>query len=626
MEIKKKFRIYKIDKEKFNSIIENEEDEKYKEKICSLIIDEVIKNNNLDKKDSNFVKINKLDNQRKNEEGNFYLLVYKKQSDPNWIQGFIGKEIEEYNEKNQKNKKEIMDLKNNKLSFLLLKPVNDDIYASTGGNASSYISQFIVRNFGTEIICKIYDEDDNVFEGIKQTYNKGKRQYNAFYNRRPSNYRSERTFWDKFGGARVRIKNQIACDLGLISQEDLEEMDQKNDSEYIKTRIEAGDSLEIKETMSIEKYFSIMSKIDEIDKLPLKILLSNFIDVNEEGIKNSDLFTKMHDEMSNKLSDLNKRDIIYSKIYINFYLYENFTKFSNYQLLDDKGREILSSRNAIEFNDIFEEFIKNFKKDPDKISRTSIETFFNKWKLKIYEDNGNEVLNAKIKDTIEVEYYFEEHQKTFYLENGKWYSLANNYINLINQNIKKYFEDNQKKIDILKQNSQLMNLENINNESEYNNQFNSIKANELKGIIHSDQVTINKVEICDLIFISESNQMYLICNKSEPSGKGSRDLFSQIKASALLMNSSNQEFKNEYYNTLLQKGKITNNISKERFIELLNNSIYVCSFIKRELTQDTNSIYSKIMFLETKEELDKMLKDLILFSPQIVKSNNDKDE
>lgn len=111
-----------------------------------------------------------------------------------------------------------------------------------------------------------------------------------------------------------------------------------------------------------------------------------------------------------------------------------------------------------------------------------------------------------------------------YLIQGKWYCMDEHYIPLLKTQFEDLYDKNAQISECIKNKFQL--IKTGVSEDVYNNSF-----RKEKNIIVAHKAMINNYEIADLIFGDDKN-IYLMCNKKEFNGEGSRDLSNQILGSA----------------------------------------------------------------------------------------------
>ena len=104
-----------------------------------------------------------------------YLILFKKITEPSWVDPVYS--IFEKTEEKKEN------WFNQSSSFLLLSIIENEIYATTGGYASAYIKYFIVRNFGLNLLTKIFNEFDPVIKEVTENLIVGERHSVAAINR-----------------------------------------------------------------------------------------------------------------------------------------------------------------------------------------------------------------------------------------------------------------------------------------------------------------------------------------------------------------------------------------------------------------------------------------------------------
>ena len=146
---KTNFNIYKIDREKASSIFCIKNKKLSSEEMIPIFIkgniNYIKKKGNFDYKILSYEKVSGI--------------VYKSSNESAW-KSFISeifcddKEIENF------------DMENTNYSYVLYYPINDDIYATTGGYGSNIIKKMTVYNYGLHILTKIIKKENPAIKRI----------------------------------------------------------------------------------------------------------------------------------------------------------------------------------------------------------------------------------------------------------------------------------------------------------------------------------------------------------------------------------------------------------------------------------------------------------------------------
>ena len=157
------------------------------------------------------------------------------------------------------------------------------------------------------------------------------------------------------------------------------------------------------------------------------------------------------------------------------------------------------------------------------------------------------------------------------------------------------------------------------NEDTYNKKF-----ADSGEIIVAHTVLNNNIELADLIYYDEYNNLYLIHNKNKFNGNGARDVMNQVLTSAQFISNYTLEENRkiifeEYYNKIIEKypnNKKIKQITSDEFVDLFCNSphiYYVVGFIE-EFSENIKSNYAKYMTLDTNKKLLDKGYQLLLFN------------
>ncbi|AAT75849.1 unknown protein [Mesoplasma florum L1] len=579
------FRIYKLDTKKiWENELQRHNEEMNLSIIKDLIFQYIIDKNSL--VENNFWIYNE-----ESDDENIAALVYIKDAEISWMSGLSNFFKDQHFD----------NLVNTSVSFIFLIAYENELYASTGGHASNYISEFIVKDFGKEIITRLYDGTEPVLQKFVEKPIRGKRIQSTNYNRSNSTITSEIQFSNNIKNLDLETTFNVSKELGIIDEGTSED-------EFSKNKINAADFFEIKKSVSPQEFKKYISSISSISKKEPKLWLSYWKPVSE--FAENGLNEKYFDEFYEIFETIDKKEITIT--WSDYADYFNAAKW----IIESRDGKFRKEYDVIPtFENIYSDFVKfNFEKAPNRdvsFSKNKIRNFFMNWEITIFDEENKEIKKQKLKNIIDYIYITQEGE--IYLNGGKWYILDQTYDEHIKLSFKKLNEKSKKELeDVYKAKKLFKNKSHRINEKKYNDSFLSKKDN--KDIILADRITIKNVEICDLIVFADNDQTYLICNKASPTGIGSRDLFNQIETSANLIHSA-QNVIYDYYDKLFEKNRIPENISKEDFFKKIRNAKYVAAFVTAPLKWNTESFYSKFLFVDTENVLKTYNKELFLYSP-----------
>lgn len=529
-----------------------------------------------------------------------YLLIYKKDNIPTWFDAVIN-----YFHDNKMND---MDCKNRSVSFLMLTIIEESIYATTGGYASAYIKKIIVKNFGLNIITKLFKETDSVIQELTENRMIGNRQAVSLINRDFTEFDNEKDY--------SKIFRRITAKASFNLCEKLQLLDENEDVDnYKKYNIISTDALNIRKLMTVKDYKKVLHSIDQIYKTDSNFAMSYFVPLNSYGISTSVALECMCNEILEKNENIYDIRIVGTDVYS--YLFG-----SKWQLYN--GDELIRESTDQQFS--FSEVFKCFSDKKTELSINSLKFFLKKWSISMFDQDNKPLLNKeRLIDIIDFSFQHTfkldsekygttndlNRKLTVYLSYGSWYVLDLNYLEFINKAFLDFNKKGKEEIDEIYRKYDLNRQ--FSNEKQYNESF-DLKEKPVNNVVLADMVCLSNIEICDLI-VFDDKSTYLICNKNKPSGFGSRDLLNQIYSSCQFIK-NNPNRLDEYYDKLVSGNRIDHGkMSKRDFVDRLKKAKYVSSYITDDLTINSESTYAKLLSVHTERMLLKEGTNLYIASP-----------
>lgn len=530
-----------------------------------------------------------------------FLFMFKKVNQPQWLQALSNKFLIENND-------EDFEWVNQSVSFLKLTIVGKNIYGTTGGYASAYIKPYIIRNFGLNILTKIFDESDPIIQEVTENLMQGSRQSVTAGNRFNTNIKGEKDYAKIF-----KIINAVAStDLGIK----LGVLDEKVDKKELKDfNIISSDSLNIRKSMSLKDYKRVLNKIDTIDQETSKFALGYYVPIQDEGLKRSEVIDAFYQIL---LKDESAVDEV-------LLTGESFSKYLNadrWVLSTETEKNILPDDKPLTFSNIYSYFVGLSEKE---LSKTRLISLMSTHYITYYSNGEVIEHNKKIFDMVD--YFFNSEIITqteiegesvkipknldIYLNAGSAYLINTTYKKFIKDAFKEFYKNGLKDMKGLFEKNGLNRIHGT--ETAYNDSF-KVPNESANNVIHADKVLFNNVEICDLLLL-QNNTAYFICNKMSPTGMGVRDLNNQIDAaSAIVLN--DEDWAKNYFEKLAKKSEYLNNIGFKYFKKYLNNIVFIASFTKEPLTPDSQSTYAKLLNIQLEKALKERNHRLYLTSPR----------
>ena len=507
--------------------------------------------------------------------GIFKGIVFKTYHYPTWygmIETFLEEEI---------------DLSNTHISYILSYRKGNNIFLLTGGLGSNYISEYTQKNYGLYLLPKIMKENSPVIKSVLENRMSGNKLSNKHSNRNVTTINIENDMSSIFRELSLEVDKNIIELLGI-------ETDENNKNRNL--NVIAKDSFVIRKSINTENLIKVLNQLIELEKREDNFTLGYFVDVKKYGYSSK----KLNQILVNNFTD---------KKIENFLLvgdeYSDYCIGGNkYIICSQEGSIIYQDDKPITLLDIFYNCL------PENITKTSIEKIL-KCTLTVYNDKDIVLYPTKIKQCIQG-YIEDENKQPFFLFNGNWLMFDNNYIDNLDSEFKKNYNQ------MINIDKKLQNIILNNNSSLTEDSYNKKFANS-NDIIVSHTVLSNNIELADLIYYDEDN-LYLIHNKSKFQGNGARDVLNQILTSAEFISHyllEKKEVLEKYYDDILKtypNNKIKD-LSKNEFIDLFNkpNVYYVAGFMDN-LSENTDSNYAKYITLDTSKKLQEKGYKLLLFS------------
>lgn len=510
------------------------------------------------------------------KDNNFKGVVFKSYHIPTWegiISCLIGEKIE---------------LDNIHVSYILTYLKGKNLFLLTAGLGSSYIGDFIIKNYGLYLLPKITKEGNKTVKGVYESRILGNRVSSRRANRNATAINTENDM------------GSIIRELSLeIEQEIIELLAIDNPRNIKKLNILARDSFIVRKSLTKENIIKILNNLINIERKDDNFSLGYFIEAKKRGYSSQQLNELLYECLISK--DLKNFQLIGSD-------YAGYcVAATKYVISDGDGNIIYEKKEQITMEDLYEHCMTN------NINKSSAELLLKNY-ISVYRENDEVILPpTKLKNCMQANIENND-GKNFFLFNGNWLMFDDTYTkNLDNEYRKKYKEITDIDKEFI---SIVLNKNHKCTEEAYNNTFEGSQK-----VILAHKVKINNIELADLIYYDEDN-LYLVHNKMTFDGPGSRDLYGQILSSCELLRyidieKDKKEILEKYYNSILEKypkNMKMKSITFEEFIKLFNkaNIYYVAGFMQR-VTENKRSNYAKYLTIDTAKKLEDKGFKLLLF-------------
>ncbi len=500
------------------------------------------------------------------ELDNFELyLFYRKHTKikPPWKE-FL-KNIVENGEEIQK------ELKNKNESFILFlyHKVDKLIYAICGGYGAFTIQNFIDDNFGIEILARLAkDKNEKILKSAKEFGITGSIAGIAKYFRNEYNFYENDNFGNIYKEISAYIDKETASKLGLENEETKQCI--------------AKNSFKLNQSITFDEMIKIVSNLNNLLKED-----PNF-PINEIKLLNSKKDESLIKNLQTKILKLlyeNKNNLNFFAENFEFY-HKDLEKF----LLADKYK---CCTYEFEKDNLLKQIVQNFKSK----TQNDFEKHILSKEVFSYDEEGNLLTKDTIFNHLINE--FEYNGKNYFLINGKFYYIEDNFIDRLNQNCKNFIVNNY--------------ISGLNfpwdeeKEGEYN-----LKYKGQTNTIVLDTITPENIEFCDILRFDNEN-VYLYHVKKGFDG-AMRDLSSQIFTSAERLREdilSGKNYLKKIYEKMQRSKKYNGQVnSEEEFLKLFDKNIIYVLAIKdksdRDIKKDIEKFQSNIAKFELNELIKKM--------------------
>lgn len=453
-----------------------------------------------------------------------------------------------------------------------------NIFAITGGSASSQLGKYIDQLFGIKILAKLVDDQN---KAIKQSRARGivgnVYALSQIYKDDQPLLKSE-----TYG----KVFNEITADLDW---KDIEESLGIEIENRPKVHCVANNSFRLNKSISSDQLMILISKINELLSKPdLDLSFNKFRQIGNRTKDHQALRKKLNNELlirfQKLLSKKNKEEFHFDLMHVD---YEKYFFSTSYKLIykdDEDTAFITDERPDLDSLCIF--LRKNFK------SIISTQKEFLKhnddFKIVAYDNDGQVMTSDKFSNHFQGEMLFNE--KRYFLIDRAWLELESDVIDSLNADL----ESMLSKYNFNSLSLRKWTVVDYHNEDQYNLSY----CNEKNSLVFH-KLFHEKIEIADVIKWDDDNVYLIHVKKGFDSSM--RDLTSQIINSARLVSiekaGNNLLFVDDLYNDLSNKKtstdpyfskvyKQTESITKKEFKELfISRNVVFCLAVK-----DTTSI------------------------------------
>ncbi|QAR31352.1 hypothetical protein EQP59_08370 [Ornithobacterium rhinotracheale] len=440
-------------------------------------------------------------------------------------------------------------------SFVLFIGYKDELYCVISGSGMNVIKKYIHSTFGIEIYRRLAKPEEDLITEIERrsiSNNISTKKEVFSYNQ---NILSTLEYSDVITKMKIKVRDELR----------LNEFKKYNLNQNL-SLLEVGSYFNLRKKMSFEMLKSLIVDLHTIYKrrTPQRLTLFSKID-DEDLIYDLDKclinmlvdHVKMEDDKENNNIINNVVELVHPSKLEKFYECNHFIlRFKKAKHFKDK---IVKSR-----DELFSEAIKHIYEslndvtDDDEIKQ---KIFNLQIRGKLQSKEGKDATFAYFLNHINTEIDF-ENKKYFRIDN-QWYYIENEFLEKMNEDAQKYYNKYKLSCNFMHK------WDGSLNEGLYNESYHGIK-----GFYVLDKVIGDNIELCDILHISESRDVYFIHIKDGFDAK-MRDLYNQIVLSAKrLFNDLKSDGGNGYLKKVIEnynKKNTSNKIKIEDLRKLLSD-------------------------------------------------------
>ncbi|MFJ7993297.1 DUF6119 family protein [Peribacillus frigoritolerans] len=467
-------------------------------------------------------------------------------------------------------------------SFVLLRSIGANAYAFTGGIGFFSIQNYIVQDFGIDLISKIIDPDRIKY--IKQKPLAGKTVQEEHIFKEYYNYEFDPNNWGK-------ISKEI---LGEIKDTDLKTDLGIDISGKFKIRLQGKSSFTINRSLTLDQLDTVLERLEEFSNKEDKFrLYKGFSEV-----KNSDRKNSLSEILIQNLISLYKgyRDKKYDTVESNIIIsYADVREFilSDYYVLSYKTDSITLNELSLEhiFDFLIDLGIEEF--DESYLSMVKIAGYDNEDEMR-YMDKLKVFLVADV---------LKEKTNYCYIDQ-KWFEVSKDLIEIANEEVCKVLENYI--VDDFKLPHWKHDSEKLETEDSY---IPGICSGNLVQM-HRNHIYIkghDKAEVCDIVDLRKDEALFIFVKKGL--GTTLRELFAQARNSMELYYKDGQ-FRSDSLKKI--KDKTTQNFDENKVGVILAFTDHI---LKRDtLLVEKISTVVKLDLIQTFSFLDGMgIKNIMIY-------------
>ena len=440
--------------------------------------------------------------------------------------------------------------KNESFVLFLYQKTDKKLYAVSGGYGAFTIQNFIADDFGINILIRIIrGKEEKVLKSAKEFGVTGGVIGISKYFRSEYNFYENDNFGNIYREVAAYIDKDTASRLGIT-----------NDTTK---QCIAKNSFKLNQSITFDEMINIVTKLNEIMKNDANFTINEIKTLDNK--KDETLIQSLKQEVLENIWH-NKDNIETIEEKLDF-VHKDIDKF----LLADKFKCYRTNYDNIKT--LFSEVINEIKSK----SKENFIKVFDTYNVSSFDEDNNILTEDKLFNHLIYEVNYDD--KSYFLINGKFYQIENNFKDRLNENCKIFIEHNYS--DGLDKD-----WGNIT-EGEYNLLY---KGND--NTIVLDTITPQSIEPCDILKYDNDN-VYLYHVKKGFNGS-MRDLTSQVLTSANRIKediASDKSYLKELYTKMQAKEEYKNQISSEdEFLAIFDKKLHFILAVKDKSNRELKNV------------------------------------
>lgn len=440
--------------------------------------------------------------------------------------------------------------KNESFVLFLYQKTDKKLYAVSGGYGAFTIQNFIVDDFGINILIRIIKgKEEKVLKSAKEFGVTGGVIGISKYFRSEYNFYENDNFGNIYREVAAYIDKDTASLLGIT-----------NDTTK---QCIAKNNFKLNQSITFDEMIKIVTKLNEIMKNDANFTINEIKTLDNK--KDETLIQSLKKEVLENIWH-NKNNIEEIEEKLDF-VHKDIDKF----LLADKFKCYRTNYDNIKtlFSEIINEIKSKSKEDFIKV--------FDTYKVSSFDESSNISTEDKFFNHLIYEVNYDG--KSYFLINSKFYQIENNFKDRLNKNCKIFIEHNYS-------NGLDKDWGNIK-EGEYN-----LSYKDDDNTIVLDTITPQSIEPCDILKYDNDN-VYLYHVKKGFNGS-MRDLTSQVFTSANRIKediASDKSYLKELYEKMQTKEEYKNQVSSEdEFLAIFDKKLHFILAVKDKNNRELKNV------------------------------------